>query len=66
MPVVTGHETSGIIVKLGASVTAASGLAVGQSVTADNSELCGECHYCRKGQLLYCEKFEAHGVHRKS
>ncbi|KAE8306330.1 alcohol dehydrogenase [Aspergillus transmontanensis] len=45
MPVITGHETSGIV------------------VTADNSELCGNCHYCREGKLLYCEYFTAHGLH---
>lgn len=27
-----------------------------------NSELCNECFYCRRGQLLLCEHFEAHGV----
>lgn len=29
---------------------------------ADNSELCGECFYCRRGEALLCEHFEAHGV----
>lgn len=60
MPVITGHETSGIVVKLGEAVT---GFQVGDKVTADNSELCGHCHYCREGKLLYCENFAAHGVH---
>lgn len=62
MPVVTGHETSGIVVKIGESV---KGFKIGDKVTADNSELCGYCHYCREGKLLYCENFQAHGVHRK-
>merc|ERR1711977_286270 len=31
-------------------------------VVADNSELCNECFYCRRGQLLLCEHFEVHGV----
>ena len=62
MPVVTGHETSGIIVKMGESV---QGLNLGDKVTADNSELCGHCHYCREGKLLYCENFVAHGLHRE-
>ena len=60
MPVVTGHETSGIVVKLGAHV---QNLHVGQKVTADNAEVCGHCHYCQKGDLLYCETFAAHGIH---
>lgn len=29
---------------------------------SSNSELCNECFYCRRGQLLLCEHFEAHGV----
>lgn len=58
----TGHETSGIVVKMGSAV---KGFELGDKVTADNSELCGSCHYCRKGQLLYCEDFKAHGLHRK-
>ena len=62
MPVVTGHETSGIVVKIGSEVT---GFELGDRVTADNSELCGYCHYCREGKLLYCENFAAHGVHCK-
>lgn len=38
------------------------GFSVGERVCADNSELCGECFYCRRGQELLCENFEAHGV----
>lgn len=60
MPVVTGHETSGIVVKIGAAV---KGFNIGDKVTADNSELCGYCHYCRHGKMLLCENFRAHGVH---
>ncbi|KAH9990377.1 putative sorbitol dehydrogenase [Xylariaceae sp. FL0662B] len=60
MPVVTGHETSGIVVEIGSDVV---GFKLGDRVTGDNSELCGYCHYCRRGQLLYCENFAAHGVH---
>ena len=60
MPVVTGHETSGIVVALGADVQS---LQLGQKVTADNAELCGHCHYCQKGDSLYCENYAAHGVH---
>jgi D-arabinitol dehydrogenase (NADP+) len=62
MPVVTGHETSGIVVKIGEAV---NGFSLGDKVTADNSELCGHCHFCREGKLLYCENFAAHGVHCK-
>jgi D-arabinitol dehydrogenase (NADP+) len=62
MPVVTGHETSGIVVKIGENV---KGFMLGDKVTADNSELCGYCHFCRQGKMLYCENFLAHGIHRR-
>lgn len=35
---------------------------VGDRVVADNSELCGHCHYCQRGKDLFCENFIAHGV----
>ena len=38
------------------------GFSVGERVVADNSELCGQCFYCRRGDLLLCENFDAHGV----
>lgn len=62
MPVVTGHETSGEVVAIGGEV---QHFAIGDKVTADNSELCGHCHFCREGKLLFCENFVAHGVHCK-
>jgi D-arabinitol dehydrogenase (NADP+) len=63
MPVITGHETSGIVVKIGKDVT---GFNIDEKVTADSSELCGHCHYCKEGKMLYCENFTAHGLHCKS
>lgn len=35
------------------------GFKVGDRVAADNSELCNECFYCRRGQLLLCENVRA-------
>jgi len=58
-PLIPGHETVGVVAAIGKDV---KGFAVGERVCADNSELCNECFYCRRGQLLLCEKFEAHGV----
>lgn len=58
-PLIPGHETVGVIAALGKDV---KGFQIGDRVAADNSELCNECFYCRRGQLLLCEKFEAHGV----
>ncbi|KAA6414483.1 MAG: chlorophyll synthesis pathway [Lasallia pustulata] len=58
-PLIPGHETVGIVAAVGKSV---KGFKVGERVVADNSELCGECFYCRRGEALLCEHFEAHGV----
>ena len=54
-----GHETVGVVAGMGPKV---KGFEIGERVCADNSELCGECFYCRRGELLLCEHFEAHGV----
>ncbi|GLA43280.1 hypothetical protein AnigIFM63309_001008 [Aspergillus niger] len=58
-PLVPGHETVGIVAAFGTEV---NGFTVGDRVVADNSELCGHCHYCRRGKELFCENFIAHGV----
>jgi D-arabinitol dehydrogenase (NADP+) len=58
-PLVPGHETVGEIAAFGASV---KGFKVGERVVADNSELCGQCFYCHRGEELFCENFIAHGV----
>lgn len=58
-PLIPGHETVGVVAAVGKDV---KGFEVGERVCADNSELCNECFYCRRGQLLLCENFNAHGV----
>lgn len=54
-----GHETVGVVAAMGPKVR---GFQIGDRVVADNSELCGQCFYCRRGEELLCENFEAHGV----
>ncbi|KAI9738506.1 MAG: hypothetical protein M1818_005403 [Claussenomyces sp. TS43310] len=58
-PLIPGHETVGVVAAVGPEV---KGFKVGERVVADNSELCNECFYCRRGEPLLCEHFEAHGV----
>ncbi|KAH7154965.1 chaperonin 10-like protein [Dactylonectria estremocensis] len=58
-PLIPGHETVGVVAAVGKDV---KGFAIGDRVAADNSELCNECFYCRRGQPLLCENFNAHGV----
>ncbi len=52
LPVVTGHEISGEVVKLGAAV---KNLAVGDRVCVDPLLHCDECEACLKGFRNCCE-----------
>ncbi|KAJ5206825.1 hypothetical protein N7491_002542 [Penicillium cf. griseofulvum] len=58
-PLIPGHETVGVVAAIGPKVR---DFEIGERVVADNSELCGTCFYCRRGDELFCEHFEAHGV----
>ncbi|EER43395.1 NADP-dependent mannitol dehydrogenase [Histoplasma capsulatum var. duboisii H88] len=58
-PLVPGHETVGVVAAYGPKV---EGFNVGDRVVADNSETCGSCFYCRRGEELLCEHIKLHGV----
>jgi 2-desacetyl-2-hydroxyethyl bacteriochlorophyllide A dehydrogenase len=60
LPLIQGHEFSGVVVKVGSSVTS---VREGDRVTADINISCGNCHFCRIGQKLFCEKITQLGVH---
>lgn len=60
MPLIQGHEFSGVVVKVGSAVTS---VAVGDRVTADINISCGNCYFCRTGQKLFCENITQLGVH---
>lgn len=53
-PMPLGHETSGTVDALGPG-TEASGLRVGDKVTAFPVSVCGQCARCKRGQPQYCE-----------
>ena len=59
LPIVPGHEFSGVVVATGRDVTE---LSEGQHVAVDPSLYCHECHYCRLGQDNLCERWNAIGV----
>ena len=58
-PIVMGHEAAGTVVSSGST---ASELANGQRVTFDSTIYCGECEYCRKGQVNLCNNRQVLGV----
>jgi L-iditol 2-dehydrogenase len=58
-PVIMGHEASGVIAEAGTNV---KGFAVGDRITFDSTIYCGECDYCRKGQVNLCDNRRVIGV----
>ena len=60
-PVVMGHEASGTIAALGSGAEG-GGLSEGQHVTFDSTIYCGECEYCRRGEVNLCDHRQVLGV----
>jgi len=58
-PIVMGHEASGVITEIGGSVT---DYQVGDRVTFDSTIFCGDCEYCRRGEINLCENRRVMGV----
>jgi L-iditol 2-dehydrogenase len=58
-PLIMGHEAAGVISRVGASVT---GWALGDRVTFDSTIYCGECFFCRRGEINLCDNRRVLGV----
>lgn len=58
-PIIMGHEAAGTVAAVG---PAASGAREGDRVTFDSTIYCGECEYCRRGQMNLCEHRQVLGV----
>ena len=69
-PIIMGHESAGVIAATGESVI---NWQVGDRVTFDSTIYCGECHFCRRGEINLCdnrrivgvstEEFKQHGAY---
>ncbi|HUZ18445.1 MAG TPA: galactitol-1-phosphate 5-dehydrogenase [Spirochaetia bacterium] len=58
-PIIMGHEASGVITSIGKEV---SSYKVGDRVTFDSTIYCGECWYCRRGDINLCDNRRVLGV----
>src|SRR3954466_7984402 len=58
-PIIMGHEASGVIAQLGKNT---ADWKEGDRVTFDSTIYCGECDFCRKGQINLCERRRVLGV----
>ena len=58
-PLIMGHEAAGVIAELGERV---SGWQVGERVTFDSTLYCGDCFFCRRGQINLCDRRRVLGV----
>ena len=59
MPLILGHEASGVVVELGEGAT---GLSVGDRVAVENVITCGTCFWCRRGESAVCPSMSAFGL----
>lgn len=58
-PIIMGHEGAGTIAAVGPDVT---GWSVGDRVTFDSTIYCGQCDFCRSGQVNLCDARQVIGV----
>ena len=58
-PLVMGHEAAGTIAAVGDGVAS---LHVGDRVTFDSTVYCGQCAFCRRGEVNLCDNRQVVGV----
>lgn len=61
LPLIPGHEFSGIVVDVGEDV---NGISIGDAVAVDPNITCGLCRYCRSARRNLCPNVESIGVTR--
>ena len=50
-PLIPGHEFSGVVAEVGSAVTTVK---VGDRVSGDPNDMCGECYFCKNAMQHFC------------
>ena len=50
-PLIPGHEFSGVVAEVGAAVKSVK---VGDRVSGDPNDMCGECYFCKNAKQHFC------------
>jgi L-iditol 2-dehydrogenase len=58
-PIVMGHEAAGTVAAVGEGVAS---FRAGDRVTFDSTVYCGECAFCRRGEVNLCDRRQVVGV----
>src|ERR1700761_857628 len=58
-PIVMGHEAAGVVASTGSGVKK---FKAGDRVTFDSTVYCGECEFCRQGEINLCNNRQVIGV----
>jgi len=58
-PIVMGHEAAGTVAAVGAGVR---NFSAGDRVSFDSTVSCGQCRYCKRGQINLCNRRQVLGV----
>jgi L-iditol 2-dehydrogenase len=58
-PLVMGHEAAGVVAAVGDGV---SNVRRGDRITFDSTVYCGECGFCRRGEINLCDRRQVLGV----
>ncbi|MYL35835.1 alcohol dehydrogenase catalytic domain-containing protein [Pontibacillus yanchengensis] len=64
-PVIPGHEFYGTVVELGNGAGELHGIEVGDKVTTDQINPCGNCRYCNTGKYWMCQVHNMYGFQRE-
>ncbi len=58
-PIIMGHEASGVVAEVDSAVRRWK---PGDRVTFDSTVYCGDCHFCRRGDVNLCDNRQVLGV----